>query len=137
MVDGDSDRGYVLVPLSRWIDFRPSNPGHADLLRLMEARVAAANATGCQAIEFDNVDCWLNPCIEGVPAGSSMMYAYQLQYNKFLASLAHKYGMAAGLKVRVGQPYQCSLSTITYSHSNGPVPTLFVCPLSRQHCGCS
>ena len=50
-------------------------------------------------MEYDNVDCWLNACVAGVQAGSSLMYGYQLDYNRWLANTAHKYGMAAALKV--------------------------------------
>lgn len=37
--------------------------------------------------------------MSGVAAGSSAVYQQQLTYNKFLADTAHKYHMAAGLKV--------------------------------------
>lgn len=37
--------------------------------------------------------------MNNVKAGDKTMYQYQLQYNRFLAEMAHKYGMAVGLKV--------------------------------------
>ena len=62
------------------------------------------------------MDCWLNACVAGVQAGSSLMYGYQLDYNRWLANTAHKYGMAAALKV--------SDSSIPFSPLPPPPPPL-------------
>eukprot|EP00123_Amoebidium_parasiticum_P018256 comp24150_c1_seq3/m.43960 comp24150_c1_seq3/g.43960 ORF comp24150_c1_seq3/g.43960 comp24150_c1_seq3/m.43960 type:complete len:1043 (-) comp24150_c1_seq3:191-3319(-) len=51
---------------------------------------------GCDAVEFDNVDCWLNKCVEGVDG--SELYQPQIDYNRWLAEYAHSKGMAVGLK---------------------------------------
>jgi hypothetical protein len=53
------------------------------------------------AIEWDNVDCWANSCIEGIAAGNAALGAEQLKYNAWLAGVTHKYKMAVGLKVRL------------------------------------
>lgn len=46
------------------------------------------------------LQCWINRCVKGKEPHSKYMYDEQIYFNKFLAFTAHKYGMAAGLKVR-------------------------------------
>lgn len=80
-------------PGERWLDVR-----QLDVLRpLMEKRVAACDAKGFDGIEFDNVDGYTNK------TGFALTANHQLAYNRALAALAHKYGLAVGLKNDVGQ----------------------------------
>ena len=70
-------------------------------LRSNLVNIAFQNVPGCQAVEYDNLDCWQNSCVSGLKAGDSAMYQYQLTYNRYLFYLAHRYGMAALLKVYI------------------------------------
>eukprot|EP00123_Amoebidium_parasiticum_P009096 comp19237_c0_seq1/m.22010 comp19237_c0_seq1/g.22010 ORF comp19237_c0_seq1/g.22010 comp19237_c0_seq1/m.22010 type:complete len:295 (-) comp19237_c0_seq1:359-1243(-) len=64
----------------------------------MSKRLKDAAAKGCQAIEFDNVDCWQNECVPGYKPYNPELKKAQLSYLRWLAEEAHSLGMAAGLK---------------------------------------
>lgn len=85
----------------RWLDIRPTNPKYPALQAVMENRAKTLAQNGCQAIEWDNVDCWSNKCVSDQAAGTLTMKNAQYVYNKWLADVTHKYSMAVGLKVRV------------------------------------
>lgn len=75
-------------PDERWLDVRA-----IELLRpIIEARVRHCRDKGFDGIDFDNVDGYRNR------TGFSITAAEQLAYNRLLASLARRYGLAAGLK---------------------------------------
>ena len=75
-------------PGERWLDI--AHP--SALLALMARRVARCAAAGFQAVEFDNVDAFTNR------TGFDLTAAEQLTYNRALAALAHRDGLAAALK---------------------------------------
>jgi hypothetical protein len=69
----------------RWLDIR-----RLDVLRpIMEARADLALAKGAQAIEWDNVDGYLNR------TGFRLTKSDQLAFNRMLAQIAHERGLAA------------------------------------------
>lgn len=71
----------------RWLDIR------ADSVReIMSARLAEAAAKGCDGVEPDNMDGYLND------PGFDLTYADQLSYNRFIADAAHEVGLLVGLK---------------------------------------
>jgi hypothetical protein len=83
-------------PGERWLDIRrPSR-----VLPLMAARVAKCARAGFQGVEFDNVDAYANR------TGFQITFGEQLRYNRDLARLAHRDGLAAGLKNDYGQVRQ-------------------------------
>lgn len=75
-------------PGERWLDIRRVNL----ILPLLTARVAACARAGFNGVEFDNVDGFENT------TGFALTSAAQLRFNRDLAALAHRYGLAAGLK---------------------------------------
>lgn len=75
-------------PGERWLDIRD----RAVLLPIMAGRVRKCREAGFQAVEFDNVDGFANDT--GFPITASE----QLTYNRDLAAVAHRAGLAAGLK---------------------------------------
>lgn len=75
-------------PGERWLDIRRP----AVLLEIMHARVARCAAAGFNAVEFDNVDAYQND------TGFPITGADQLAYDEDLAALAHRAGLAVGLK---------------------------------------
>jgi len=76
----------------RWLDI--SNP----LLEpIMKARLDVAKQTGCDGVEVDNVDGYTND------TGFSLTDNDQLLYNIFLATEAHKRGLAIALKNDLNQ----------------------------------
>lgn len=74
-------------PGERWLDIR--SPA---VRTQMQARLALANARGCDAVEPDNVDGYANP------SGFPLTAADQLDFNLFLAREAHARGLSIGLK---------------------------------------
>ncbi len=94
----------------RWLDIRPpeklDNPADGYKLReIMEARFTEAAARGCDAIEPDNLDIW-NPFINinnGQPREFEISYQDQLDYNIYIAQIAHDRGLSVGLKSDVEQ----------------------------------
>lgn len=75
-------------PGEKWLDIRQVSL----LLPIMQARVDMCKNKGFDAIEFDNVDGYKNKT--GFPLSS----ADQANYNSLLANMAHKSGLAVGLK---------------------------------------
>lgn len=74
-------------PGERWLDVR-----NAGVRSVMRARLDLAVQKGCDGVEPDNVDGYLNN--PGFDFGASD----QLDYNRFLASEAHARGLSVGLK---------------------------------------
>ena len=81
-------RAYDGYPNERWLDvsrFRLFD-------EVIEDRVRKCRRKGFHGVEFDNVNGWENR------TGFSISRADQLRYNRWLARLAHRSGLAAGLK---------------------------------------
>ena len=76
----------------RWLDTRSGN-----VRTIMQARLDTARARGCDGVEPDNMDAYINR--PGLP----LTAATQLDYNRFLATEAHARDLAIGLKNDVGQ----------------------------------
>ncbi len=74
-------------PGERWLDIR-----HSAVRTVMEARLDFAVEKGCDAVDPDNVDGYLNR------SGFPLSGGDQIAYNQFLASAAHERGLAVGLK---------------------------------------
>lgn len=70
------------------------------LLPLMEARARRCRAAGFSAIDWDNVDGYANR------TGFRLTAAEQLRYDRDLAQIAHRLGLAVGLKNDYGQVAQ-------------------------------
>lgn len=89
-----SDLGNALSGWTgeNWVDTRSSN-----VRAIMQARMDLAVSKGCDGVEPDNVDGYSNS------TGFSLTAATQLDYNRFLATEAHKRGLAVALKNDVGQ----------------------------------
>jgi hypothetical protein len=109
-------------PGERWVDIR-----RIDILGpILAARAQKCVEAGFDAIEWDNVDSYQNR------SGFPLTANDQLQFNAYLANLAHGVGLAVGLKNDVGQlatlkPYfdfamneQC----FQYNECNYPAPGL-------------
>ena len=79
------DNGW---PGERWLDIRRIN----DLVPIMADRIATCRKKGFDAVEPDNVDGYANR------TGFPLTAADQLRYNRRLARLAHRAGLAVGLK---------------------------------------
>jgi hypothetical protein len=77
----------------KWVDIRKASI----LLPLMEKRVTMCRDKGFDAIEWDNVDGYSNA------TGFKITAQDQINYNKALASLGHKYNLAVGLKNDLAQ----------------------------------
>jgi hypothetical protein len=76
----------------RWVDTRSQN-----VRRIMAARLDTAVARGCDGVEPDNVDGYANA------NGLKLTAADQLDYNQYLATEAHRRGLAVGLKNDLAQ----------------------------------
>lgn len=75
-------------PGERWLDIR-----RVDLLTpIMEARLDLARAKGCDGVDPDNVNGYVNE------TGFSLTAADQQRYNIWLATSAHQRGLFIGLK---------------------------------------
>ena len=72
----------------RWLDISKINL----LAPIMKARLDLARKKGCDGVEPDNVDGYVND------TGFNLTYEDQLNYNKFIANEAHKRGLLVGLK---------------------------------------
>jgi hypothetical protein len=75
-------------PGERWLDVRALD----DLAPIMGARLDACAAKGFDAVDFDNVNGYLNR------TGFPLTAADQLEYNRWLANAAHERGLSVGLK---------------------------------------
>ena len=71
----------------KWLDI--SNEG---LIPIMRARLDLAVEKGCDGVEPDNMDGYIND------TGFNLNATHQLAYNKFIANEAHKRGLSVGLK---------------------------------------
>jgi len=77
----------------RWLDIR-----RLDVLApIMEARLKLAVQKGCDGVDPDNVNGYVND------SGLPLTYEDQLAYNIFLAQAAHSRGLAIGLKNDIAQ----------------------------------
>ena len=77
----------------RWLDIR-----RLDVLApVMEARLELAVQKGCDGVDPDNVNGYVND------SGFPLTYEDQLAYNIFLAQAAHARGLAIGLKNDLAQ----------------------------------
>lgn len=74
-------------PDERWLDIRSTN-----VHRLMKARLDVAQQKGCDGVEPDNMDGYLND------PGFKLTARDQLAYNRFIANEAHRRGLSVGLK---------------------------------------
>jgi len=84
-------------PLDGWPDERWLDTRRIDLLApVMRARIAMCASKGFDAIEFDNVDGWVND------TGFSLTRADSLRYLRWLISEGHAAGLAVGLKNALG-----------------------------------
>jgi len=72
----------------RWLDISKINL----LAPIMKTRLDLARKKGCDGVEPDNVDGYVND------TGFNLTYEDQLNYNKFIANEAHKRGLLVGLK---------------------------------------
>ncbi|SDR72938.1 hypothetical protein SAMN05216271_0194 [Halopseudomonas sabulinigri] len=83
------DVGQVLAdwPDERWLDIR--SPA---VQRIMTERLDLAASKGCDAVEPDNVQGYLED------TGFALSAEHQLAYNRFIATEAHRRGLAVGLK---------------------------------------
>jgi len=79
-------------PDERWLDIRSEN-----VRRIMLARLDLAVQKGCDGVEPDNVDGFVND------NGLELTAADQLAFNRFIANEAHRRGLAVGLKNDLGQ----------------------------------
>jgi hypothetical protein len=80
-------------PGEKWLDIRQISV----LGPIMSARVQKCKQTGFDGIEFDNVDGYANR------TGFPLTATDQLNYNTYLANLAHQNGLSAALKNDLGQ----------------------------------
>ncbi len=86
---GEDTKGHPLEEWEgeRWLDIR-----QAAVVELVRGRLALAAARGCDGVEPDNVDGYLND------TGFPLTEREQLAFNRFLANEAHRRGLAVGLK---------------------------------------
>jgi endo-alpha-1,4-polygalactosaminidase (GH114 family) len=99
------DRSLLGKPFSkRFPEERWANVGGRKqrrfLVRMMARRVSKCEKAGFDAVEFDVVEAWAAP---RRVTGWRVSYADQLKYNRALARVAHRHGLAAGLKNDLGQ----------------------------------
>ena len=76
----------------QWLDI-----SNEDLAPVMRARLDLAVAKGCDGVEPDNMDGYMND------TGFTLSADDQLAYNKFIANEARKRGLSVGLKNDVDQ----------------------------------
>jgi hypothetical protein len=79
----------------QWLDIRTQA-----VRDIMAKRLDLAKSKGCDGVEPDNVDAYVNS------SGFSLGAADQLSYNIFLATEAHKRGLSVGLKNDIDQAQQ-------------------------------
>jgi hypothetical protein len=75
-------------PGEKWLDIRKISI----LGPIMRARFSLCKAKGFDAVEPDNVDGYANP------SGFPLTAAEQLTYNRYIANLAHGFGLGVALK---------------------------------------
>lgn len=76
----------------KWLDVR-----HRSTREMVELRLDEAVARGCNGVEPDNMDGYVND------TGFDLVAADQLNFNRFVAIEAHKRGLSVGLKNDVDQ----------------------------------
>jgi len=82
-----------------WLDINNEAVLNENIKPIMEARLDLAQSAGCDAVEPDNVDGYINTDeTKGI-----ITYDDQLNYNKWLANAAHSRGLSIGLKNDVDQ----------------------------------
>lgn len=87
-------------PNERWANINNDKGQRDFLLQMMEARVAKCASAGFDGVEFDVVHAHE----EGASVtGWNISPATQLTYNRALAGIAHRYGLAVGLKNDLSQ----------------------------------
>ncbi len=74
-------------PDERWLDIRSEN-----IANIMTSRLDMAVLKGCDGVEPDNMDAYVND------SGFDLTANDQLAFNKFIANEAHKRGLSVGLK---------------------------------------
>lgn len=74
-------------PDERWLDIRSLN-----VAEIMISRLNLAIQKGCDGVEPDNMDAYLNN------SGFDLSIRDQLAFNKFIANESHKRGLSVGLK---------------------------------------
>jgi hypothetical protein len=79
-------------PLPDWKGERWFNPALKETRQVILNRLDLAKKKGCDAVEPDNIDAYANKT--GLKISKSM----QLEFNRFIASEAHKRGLSIGLK---------------------------------------
>lgn len=84
-------------PLDGWVGERWLDTRSANVREIMKARLQLAKDKGCDGVEPDNMDAYSNGSGFPLDAGS------QLDFNRFLATEAHRLGLAIGLKNDVDQ----------------------------------
>lgn len=78
-----------------WLDVRSNN-----VHKIMKNRLELAYEKGCDGVELDNMDGYVNN------SGFNISADEQLAYNRFLANEAHKKGLSVALKNDVDQIVQ-------------------------------
>ncbi len=79
----------------RWLDIRSAN-----VHDIMKKRLDVAKQKGCDGVEPDNMDGYINK------SGFTLTAQDQLAYNRFIANEAHKRNLAVGLKNDLDQVTQ-------------------------------
>lgn len=84
-----SDIGQALDnwPGEYWLDIRSEN-----VRSVLKNRIQLAKSKGCDAVDPDNVDGFLQT------TGFNITASDQLAFNSYLANTAHSFGLAIGLK---------------------------------------
>ncbi|MBS3083527.1 endo alpha-1,4 polygalactosaminidase [Candidatus Pacearchaeota archaeon] len=96
--EGDFPNEVKGKVLEGWEDEKWLDISKIELLApIMKNRLDLAVEKGCDGVEPDNVDGYLND------NGFDLSYQNQLDYNKWLAEEAHKRGLTVGLKNDVDQ----------------------------------
>jgi hypothetical protein len=80
-------------PGEKWLDIRQT----AILGPIMQARLNQCKSKGFDAVEFDNVDGYSNS------TGFPLTATDQINYNTYIANLAHATGLPVGLKNDIDQ----------------------------------
>lgn len=75
-----------------WVDITNST-----VRTIMAARIELAGERGCTGVDPDNVNGWTNP------TGLNLSATDQLEYNRFLADIAHARDLSVGLKNDIEQ----------------------------------
>ncbi|HEY5246997.1 MAG TPA: endo alpha-1,4 polygalactosaminidase, partial [Dermatophilaceae bacterium] len=75
-------------PGERWVDVRQTKV----LKPILDKRLDMCRSKGFQAVDFDNVDGYVNDTGLALTAGD------QLGFNRMIAAEAHAHGLSAGLK---------------------------------------